>query len=712
MPAPSSTSTVMRQKIFLCLAGTAAFLPGVWRLFPQPTWQPAGFLSDIACGLAIFTLAIASPRWLRLPLLILWTMFQVCAQELLAAMQRFPNWRDLHYLANPDFVGASTEGLHFSSPYLTAMLFATALAAGLWPARFMPGKRRLLVAAIILLALHYPLCRQFGEQSVAARYNPLHWLMASAWSLDGDEEKVAMPPGLVGLDLTGKPILAEKKAKNLLIIALEGIPGIYHPEIRAAIPAPPAEISMDKLAAATPDAMLIPDFVAHSHQTIRGQYAMLCGDFSKQSWDTPKAYELQNNRERARQCLPARLAAAGFTTHYLQGADLNFMGKDWVMPMLGFQRVHGKEWFKEKNPFPFQWGAVDEVFFRGAASYIAELQAKSQASDQPWMLMLFTVGTHQPYAVPDSLVARYPNRKLASVALLDKAVADFIKTLRKRGVLDNTLVLVTSDESHGSELADWISSWGLGIVLAPGDKPPRLKEGGYGLLDVEASVLDYFDLPMPPAIIGRSFFRDYEKPREMVSFTVSRRRWHDAAGIRHECSEDRLCRQVKATSILGTPGEFQDDEAGEKLFAIGAQLDRNLTAAKPGERTMQFAQGELRRLPAKVKNDWADNLAGAQYLDFPAGSEVKVAVRVQAMKAPPRGIQLRLLAKEWEYDQLDIPIPAFPLLKTGESCLVEFSFKNPEARQSFSFYLLGEGKNALIRIDEFAVTVTDPGQSS
>jgi len=146
--------------------------------------------------------------------------------------------------------------------------------------------------------------------------------------------------------------------------------------------------------------------------------------------------------------------------------------------------------------------------------------------------------------------------------------------------------------------------------------------------------------------------------------------------------------------------------------AIAAQLDRNLTVTVPGQRVLQFASGELRRLSAKASNDWADNLTGAQYLDFPAGSEVKVTVRVKAMKAPPSGVYLRLLAKQWEYDQADIPIPEFPALRTGEECQVEFSFTNPEARQSFSFYLLGEGKNALIRMDEFTITVTDPSQSS
>ena len=97
-------------------------------------------------------------------------------------------------------------------------------------------------------------------------------------------------------------------------MVLEGIPGMYYPEIGKAIGTQSKEVSMNKLAESTPDAMLIPDFVAHSHQTIPGLYPMLCADFSKQSWDTPKAFELQQDPARApgRACRRrARRADAG-----------------------------------------------------------------------------------------------------------------------------------------------------------------------------------------------------------------------------------------------------------------------------------------------------------------------------------------------------------------------------------------------------------------
>ena len=89
-------------------------------------------------------------------------------------------------------------------------------------------------------------------------------------------------------------------------------------------------------------------------------------------------------------------------------------------------------------------------------------------------------------------------------------------------------IILTSDESHGAPIADWVSSWGIGIVMAPEqDRLPRLKRGTFGLVDINASVLDYLGLAVPPTVIGRSLFRDYSEPREMVDRKTR---------LRHRCT--------------------------------------------------------------------------------------------------------------------------------------------------------------------------------
>ncbi|MDH4319388.1 MAG: hypothetical protein OEV64_13430, partial [Desulfobulbaceae bacterium] len=69
------------------------------------------------------------------------------------------------------------------------------------------------------------------------------------------------------------------------------------------------------------------------------------------------------------------------------------------------------------------------------------------------------------------------------------------------------------------------------------------------------------------------------------------------------------------------------------------------------------------------------------------------------------GVQLWLVLKMWQRNINDIQYPSFPLLHAQEEGKLEFSFDNPVAKQSFSFHLLGKGKDASIQMEEFNVTV-------
>jgi hypothetical protein len=709
-----SASLVNRAALFLL--AIPCFMPGAWRLLQKGITEPIGLLSDFGLGMVVFLLAVVSPRWLRMIPMLLWAVFQAGAQELFAAMHRLPVRQDISYLVDPTFMKNSTAGLNLNCPYFAAFILLSAVLASVFPVT-RPGSgclRKCLAVTVALLVFQGFLSRHHDSTGIAARYNPLHWFIADSVAATFHPAAkplpaADLPPGLREIDLRGKPLLLQEgAARNVLIVILEGVTGLYHPEIREAMAVPPGSFEMKGLAENTAEGMLIPDFITHSHQTIRGLYSILCGDFSKLSFETPKAFELQENLPRARECLPAQMAGNGWETHFLQGAGLTFMGKDLVMPNIGFQHVHGEEWFTDPDRSSFIWGVDDHDFFRGARKYVDDLRA----ADRPWMLTLLTVGTHQPYAAPDELAAAYPSRKLATIAILDEAVAEFIRGLRQDGVLEDTLVIITSDESHGAELAEWVSSWGIGIVLAPEqERLPRLKAGTFGLVDITASILDYLDLAMPPSIIGRSFFRDYAEPREMVAYTAGKLRWHTAGNLRYECTRSGDCRAGPSPSLIGFPPAdltpVKGSRAGE-LFAMAAALDHRLTGGNRSQQ-LRFANGEIRRLPEKIVNEWTDNLAGAQYLDFPENSNVHVSIRVRALQTPETGVRLHLSLRQYERLVQDIAVPQFPVLHAGEEGKVEFHFSNPASRQAFSFHLVGEGKNGEIRLEEFNVTVNTVG---
>ena len=697
----------------LILLAIPFYLPALLRVFLYGEINVTGILSDVALGSLFLSLALLVPRFVRAILLLLWVAFQVSAREMLAAMQRFPNWQDVHYLTDPTFLANTGEGLHLASP-LAAGLMLAALLLALLASTVRVSINKVLLGFVIgggLLLTHGVVNRSDIDSTVAARFNALHWFIRDAVAMPfrGVFATPLPPPTIYShVEAGGTRLIgndgAKGKAKNVLIVTLEGVHGGYHPDIRQALGVTEDIPFMTALAAQTTDAMLVPDFVTHSHQTIRGLYAMLCGDISKLGTDMPKAYQIIGH-PRAERCLPAQLAKAGWSTHFLQGAGLAFMNKDRVMPAIGFQKVHGKEWFTARDEIPFMWGASDPAFFKGARKYIRQLQSKRK----PWMLTLMTVGTHQPYGVTDEIAGQYPDRLTAANAVLDQAVGEFLAGIKADGVLKDTLVIVTSDESHGARQADWISSWGLNIVFAPEQEQlPRSKAGTYGLLDMEASILDYFDLPIPDQVGGRSFFRDYTGGRDIASYTGSVLRWQTADNKRYECTIMEGCRVCNGTGLLGKrPANCAWDEQGmdRTLFRMAYALDHSLDAGG-GEREMRFADGDIRALPETLRNEWIDNVVGAQYLDFPKGSRVHVSIKLTAPRDNASDVQMKLTLRAWEHEVGGIEYPPFPLLKPGESAALEFDFKNEKQRQSFSFHLFGEGVKSRIQIDEFTVKVT------
>lgn len=267
---------------------------------------------------------------MRIALVGFWALFQAGSQELLASMQRLPSWQDLHYLADPSFIKNSTQGLHLASPVLSGVLLVSALLSGFFTIR-PPAKR---------FFFHRP---DLGWRA------PGHSGTARPAFGGGQHRRPLQPPALVRGRRhrhpfqTGRPGFADDglasqpenprsfrpsllsgkgRAKNVLIITLEGIPGLYYPQIRQAMGVPAGPFEMQELAQNTPDATLVPDFVTHSHQTIRGLYAMLCGDFSKFSYEMSKASR----------CRPMRRGPApAYRPRWPKtvGRPITCRGRDW-----------------------------------------------------------------------------------------------------------------------------------------------------------------------------------------------------------------------------------------------------------------------------------------------------------------------------------------------------------------------------------------------
>ena len=684
--------------------------------------NPAGYLSDLAIGSTLLLLLQRRAWWLALLVLLFWAGLWVASAELVSAVGRLPTSADLSYLFDPQFVENSTGGA-LAHGWLPALMGAGLLGWLLsrWRARAQPERRlprAFWALPLALFGVHWAGQHVLPSEAEPWRqYNLSHQLLAAgtgevqrglAHWLGTDTPPPALATvGLTHADLNGQRLFeGPGKARNLLLITLEGIPGAYVRPNREALHSRFDQDLMPNLGRWAERGMNTPDYVVHTHQTIRGLYAMLCGDYDKLANGTPKGVELLTQQTRNNDCLPAQLQQAGFATHYLQGAGLRFMAKDRIMPHIGFGAVHGEEWFSNDNYLEFPWGKDDRAFFEGALDYVGTLrQAK-----KPWMLTLLTVGTHQPYSAPEEYLQRYGSPKQAAVAHLDDALGRFLDGLERQGVLKDTLVVITSDESHGIDGVRLASSWGFNLTLAPEQAQlPHLKPGTYGHVDLTTSLLDYFALPIPASLSGRSLFRSYDNGREMISFTNGMLRYHDGQGTFTECDFQQRCRRYASPGFIADRATYLGQApagSGPQITGLAEALDQSLLDT-PLNLRYQFGGPAPIALQQQIRDDWADNLIGAQYLEMPEGTRTRVRLKVRALD-PAHTAYIQLKAKEFEQD-VPLGLPEEMQVTADQPLDMQFDFDNPTLRKAFSFHLLGYGGGE-VEVTDFSVITALPDE--
>ena len=114
----------------------------------------------------------------------------------------------------------------------------------------------------------------------------------------------------------------------------------------------------------------------------------------------------------------------------------------------------------------------------------------------------------------------------------------------------------------------------------------------------------------------------------------------------------------------------------------------------------QFGSPAIIPLQAQIKDDWADNLIGAQYLEMPKGSQTRVRLTVRSLD-PQQNAYILLKAKELEQD-VPLGLPAEMVVTADQPLEMDFSFDNPQPRKAFSFHLLGYGLGA-VEVSDFSV---------
>ena len=607
-----------------------------------------GLLSDAASGLLIaagFMTLSRWNRWLPRGLLALWILICMGDAEHVLANGAHLQAAYLKFLTDPTFLLGSALWSGFP---LTTIVVALITGVCAWQGgrsdrrRILPIRSTIGAALLVFLIslgwridLARPEWRQAGllESQIHARVEAPDLSDSATPSFPKRLGRREQPDLSGALLVEGPP-----STPNILIILLEALSGAHIASLAEnhSIEADPPLPALDRLARQN---LAFSSFIGQQRQTNRGEYALLCGDWPKLKTALPRMSEYRT--ETGPRCLPQALDALGYTTVYLQAAPLGFMMKDQFMRRIGFGRVLGNAHFAHARSRT-NWGVDDATLFEGARREIDALE-KNPA---PWMMTVLTVGTHHPFNVPDDASVEGFSGFERAARFVDQSLKTFIESLEDDGILENTLVLITSDESRGlpeqaevDPLTLLLSrNWSFLIALTP-EKSHELIDTPFLQSDLSLSILDYVaQAPgqSPPDLDaggGRSLFRRYATPRP-ISFanTYQRRIFHlPPGGDLAVCREDlSACSRFETPS--NQPFRTQSPSAAELTTTERTQL-KNWLFDSGDQNAVETATNSLTLIgvePIPVLHGPAryQIIFGGQGLEIPSGARVKVSLDV------------------------------------------------------------------------------------
>lgn len=120
------------------------------------------------------------------------------------------------------------------------------------------------------------------------------------------------------------------------------------------------------------------------------------------------------------------------------GNQGSFWNRNIMYSTLGFDKFYSLESFKQDDII---WGLSDKSFLKQSAAIINN-------TNQPFFSFLVTLSSHSPFEIPSYHFTEgknYMEQYFNAINYTDSAIGDFVDSLRKSGVLDNSILVIYGD---------------------------------------------------------------------------------------------------------------------------------------------------------------------------------------------------------------------------------------------------------------------------
>lgn len=224
---------------------------------------------------------------------------------------------------------------------------------------------------------------------------------------------------------------------------------------------------------------------------------------------------------------------------------------------------------------------------RAAQVNEAVLPWLSEHSAKPFFLWVHYFDAHQPFEPPPPYNQLYADDLYdGEIAYADSSLGFLLDKMRKMGVLDNTLIVMTAD--HGEGLSEhnevthavlaYNSTLHVPLIIRPPAgvvKPGTVVDERVGTVDIVPTVLDLLGIPLTDNLQGRSL-RNAWQPGGTSNGPGLQYAENLSPRLSHGWGELRILFDANLKYIHGPRPELYD-------LAVDAQESHNLISERPEE---------------------------------------------------------------------------------------------------------------------------------
>ena len=195
----------------------------------------------------------------------------------------------------------------------------------------------------------------------------------------------------------------------------------------------------------------------NSYRTDRGTVCALSGYLSFPTMSVMK----MSNKVSHLPSIARSLQKEGYHTAYLYGGDINFTKMKGYLISTGFEKLHWKQDYTEKEQGTSKWGVRDDITFETLEKMVKEADQTTpnrrllhedaiaySGGENRFLIGYSTLSSHEPWDVPED---KFKIPQYNGFWYVDQCIGRFLKAMKRSAQWDNLLIVFMPDHSSDFE---------------------------------------------------------------------------------------------------------------------------------------------------------------------------------------------------------------------------------------------------------------------